>query len=126
MLGVEVLAPRIFYADLHTRIQALALAEHGIAHKIVAAFTKISCQTVSQLQKQACDRCYDPTQFKKLSLSYVTDKPRVGRPTVITPKVESAILAAVQKNRYSREKTSAMLASESFGIILIEVFLSLE
>ena len=58
--------------------------------------------------------------FKKLLTSYVTDKPRSGRPLIITPALESAILDIVRKNRYGREKTSFMLAAEQ-GISSITV-----
>ena len=107
--------------DDGTRIQALALAEAGIATKIVIALTEISRQTINRLQKQARERGYDPSASKKLLLSYVSDKPRSGHPKVVTPEVESAILAVVQKDRYGREKTSYMLAAEqdlSSGTIL--------
>ena len=107
--------------DDGTRIQALALAEAGIATKVVTALTKISCQTINRLQKQACERGYDPSASKKLLLSYISDKPRSGRPKVVTLEVESAILAAVRKDCYGCEKTLYMLAAEqglSSGTIL--------
>ena len=88
--------------------QALALAEAGIATKIVTVLTEVSRQTIKGLQKQACDRGCDPSASKKVLLSYVSDKPRCGRPTVVTPEVESAILAAVRKDHYSREKISVL------------------
>lgn len=66
----------------------------------------------SRLQKQARDRGYNPDNSKKLTLSYVSDAPRSGRPPIITPELESAILAAVRKDRYGREKPSFMLAAE--------------
>ena len=98
--------------DDGTRLQALALAEAGIAVKIITAMTDISRWTISRLQKQARDRGYDPNTSKKLLLSYVTDAPRSGRPKAVTPEVESAIPAAVRKDRYGREKTSFMLTAE--------------
>lgn len=98
--------------DDGTRLQALALAEAGIAVTIITAINEISRQTISRLQKQARVRGYDPKESKKLLLPHVTDAPRSGRPTVITPEVDSAILAAVRKDRYGREKTSFMLAAE--------------
>ena len=98
--------------DSGTRLQALALAEAGIATKIVTAITEISRQTIARLKTQARDRGYDPSKSRKLFLSYVSDAPQTGHPLVITPELESAILAAVQKDRYGREKTSFMLAAE--------------
>ena len=43
-----------------TRVQALPLAEAGIATRIVTALTEVSRQTIKRLPKQACDRGYDP------------------------------------------------------------------
>ena len=98
--------------DNGTRLQALALAEAGIASKIVTAITEISRFTISRLQKQARIRGYDPEVSKKLLLSYVEDAPRSGRPPVITPQVEEAVIQAIRKDRDGREKTSFMLAAE--------------
>ena len=94
------------------RLQALVLTEAGIAIKIVTAITEISRQTVGRLRKQARDREYQPDLSKKLLLSYVTDSPRSGRSSVITSELESAIIAAVRKDRYGREKTFFMLGAE--------------
>ena len=107
--------------DSGTRLQALALAEAGIATKIVTAITEISRQTIARLKTQARDRGYNPSKSRKLFLSYMSDAPRNGHPSVITPKLESAILAAVRKDRYGHEKTSFMLAAEqgiSFTTVL--------
>ena len=98
--------------DDGTRMQALALAEAGIAQKIITAITKIHRSTISRLKKQARDRGYDPLVSKKLFLSHVTDTHRSGRPPVITPEVESAIMEAIRRDRYGRKKTSAMLGAE--------------
>ena len=98
--------------DNNTRLQTLALAEAEIAIKIITAITKISRWTISRLQKQARDRGYSPNTSKKLLLSYVTDAPRSRRPKIVTPKIKSAILAAIRKARYDREKTSFMLTAE--------------
>ncbi len=104
--------PQSVNHDDGTRLQALTLIEAGIAHQIITAVTDISRRTINRLQKKARDRGYDPQQSNKLFLSYVTDQPRSGRPAVVTPEVESAIITAVRKDRYGREKTSFMLAAE--------------
>ncbi len=98
--------------DDGTRLQALALVEAGMAYKIVTAITEISRRSIGRLQKQARDKGYDLSNFRKLLLSHVSDAPRSKRPPIITPELESAIIAAVRKNRYDREKTSFMLAAE--------------
>ncbi len=46
--------------DLSTRLQALALTEHGIAHKIVTAVTETSRFFIVCLSKQARERGYNP------------------------------------------------------------------
>ena len=81
--------------DNNIRLQALALAEAGIAVKIITAMTEISRWIISRLQKQARAREYDSDTFKKLLLSYVTDAPRSERLTIVTSKIESVILAAI-------------------------------
>ena len=98
--------------DDGTRMQALALAEYGVHHKIITALTKITKSSIYRYKAQARQRGYDPSQSRQLLNSYVTDAPRSGRPTVITPEVEAAIIAAIRKDRYGREKTSFMLAAE--------------
>ena len=102
-------------------MQALALAEYGIAQKIITAVTEISKSSIYRLKQQARDRGYNPSQFKKLLNSYVSDAPRFGRPTVISREIEDAILPAIRRDRYGREKTSYMLAAEqglSLSIVL--------
>ena len=96
--------------DPGTRLQALALAEAGC--KTYQAITKVSRQSVSRYRKIAIQRGYNPDVSKKLKLEYVTDAPRSGRPTIITPELEAVVLAAVRKNRNSREKTSFTLGFE--------------
>ena len=98
--------------DDGTRMQALALYEYGIAHKIITAITKVSKSSIYRLKAQARERGYNPSQSTKLLNSYVTDAPRSGRPSVITQAVKGAILEAIRKDRYGREKTSGMLAGE--------------
>ena len=98
--------------DLGTRMQALALAEHGIAVKIVEAVTQLSNQTIYRLKKQARERGFDPEKSTQLQLKYMIDKPRSGRPILVTPGVEQAILETVRKDRNGREKTSAQIGYE--------------
>ena len=63
--------------DDGTRIPALALAESGIADRIVTPIIEISHQTISCLEKQARDKGYNLNVFKKLLTSYLTDKSRI-------------------------------------------------
>ena len=58
--------------------------------------------------------------FKKLLLSYVTDVSRSKRLTIVISKIKSAILTAIQKNRYNREKIlSILIAKQEISAIII-------
>ena len=107
--------------DLGTRIQALALAEAGIAVKIVKAISQLSHQTIYRLKKQARERGYDPEISKQLLLKYVLNKLRSDRSSLVILEVKQIILKTVRKDRDNREKFSARIKYEhelSFIIIL--------
>jgi hypothetical protein len=93
-------------------LQALTLAEHDIAAKIVQAVTEVATRTISELKRKARSRGYDPKISRVLKLEYVTDAPRSGRPPKVTPTVETAILVNVRADRNEREKCSARLDYE--------------
>lgn len=66
--------------DAGTRLQALALAEHGVPRHIITSLTSVTSPTIGRYQRQARDRGYNPDVSHALLLSYVIDKPRSGRP----------------------------------------------
>ena len=102
-------------------MQALALAEHGIAVKIIEATTQMSNQFIYRLKKQARVRGYNPEISRQLRIEYVIDAPKSGRSVLVTPAVEQAILKTVRKDRNGREKISAQIGYEhalSFTTIL--------
>lgn len=66
--------------DAGTRLQALALAEHGVPRHIITSLTSVTSPTIGRYQRQARDRGYNPDISHALLLSYVVDKPRSGRP----------------------------------------------
>lgn len=66
--------------DAGTRLQALALAEHGVPRHIITSLTSVTSPTIGRYQRQARDRGYNPDISHALLLSYVIDKPRSGRP----------------------------------------------
>jgi transposase len=70
--------------DLAVRIQALALAEEGIATKRIREITGLSRKTLYNLKKKAQERGYNPAQSRSLKMEYVEDAPRSGRPKVVT------------------------------------------
>ena len=82
--------------NLGTRLQALALAEQGIAIKIVEAVCQFSNQTAYRLRKQARERGYNPEISRQLKLEYVVGKPRSDRPLTATSAVEQAILKTIR------------------------------
>ena len=81
--------------DLGTRIQALALAEQGIAVKIVEAITQMSHQSIYRLKKPARERDYNSEISQQLKLEYVTDKLRSDCPLTVTFVIEQTILKTV-------------------------------
>ncbi len=95
--------------DVDQRLQALTLAEEGIAIKIVQAITKVSARIISDLKKKARQRGYDFTISRVLKLEYVANASRSDRFSKITSTMEQVILNNVQKNRNDREKSSALL-----------------
>ena len=94
---------------LAQRLQALTLAEEGIAAVKIQKLTGVSVRSISELKRKARSRGYDPAISRILKMEYVEDAPRSGRPSKATPVMEQAILDDVRKDRHGREKSSAML-----------------
>jgi transposase len=94
------------------RLQALTLAEEGIAAKIVQSITEVSIRSISDLKKKTRSRGYDSQISRVLKLEYVTDASRSGRSFKITSVIEAVIVENVQADRHEREKTSAFLKYE--------------
>jgi uncharacterized DUF497 family protein len=59
--------------DVETRLQALTLAEHDIAIKIVQAVIEMITRIISELKRKARSREYDSKISRVLKLEYVTD-----------------------------------------------------
>jgi hypothetical protein len=98
--------------DLGQRLQALALAEFGVAQTVVTEITGLSRSSVSRLKKQARERGYDPSVSRALKLEYVEDAPRSGRPP-IPKETEDAILEKLANgNRNVREMPAGLIAYE--------------
>ena len=75
------------------RIQALALAEHGIAKDIAAAAAGLSGSQVYDVIKKAKRRGYDRSKSTILKTEYVTNDPKSGRPTVCTAEKIAEVLS---------------------------------
>ena len=106
-----IVMPR--YGKQHSsdlRLQALSLVEAGIAPKEVARITGISTSTISRLRKKARDGGYNPEESTKLSIKQVEDRPRTGRPAIITTNKEASIVNFVTKDKLHREMSAAEIA----------------
>lgn len=88
--------------DAGTRLQALALAEHGVPRHIITSLTSVTSPTIGRYQRQARDRGYNPDISHALLLSYVVDKPRSGRPR--KPSLDDEGTKKTSKNRKGLKK----------------------
>jgi len=104
--------------DIVTRAQAVLLRSLGEALAVVQEQTGIS-QQVRILQNNARARRWQPGT--PLTSAHVADAPRTGRPVRITQRVEQAVVDAVTKDRYGREKTLVQLGAQ-FQISAQSVF----
>jgi hypothetical protein len=120
---VTLFRPQSRNFDVGTRLQALTLAEHGIAVKIVQAVIEVIIRIISELKRKARSRGYDSKISRVLKLEYVIDAPRSGRFSKVTPAVETVILVNVRADRNEREKCSARLNYEHgvSSIIILRV-----
>ena len=93
--AVKVKDGRSVNHTIAQRVQALAIAEAGIALKQAAALSGLhNAQSVKRLQQKARARGYDPTVSTILKSEYVCDAPRSGRPLVFTAEKEAIMLAS--------------------------------
>jgi hypothetical protein len=120
---VTLFRPQSRNFDVETRLQALTLAEHDIAVKIVQAVTEMIIRIISELKRKARSREYDSKISRVLKLEYVTDASRSDRLSKITSAVETIILINVRADRNERKKCSARLnyEHEISSIIILRV-----
>jgi transposase len=97
--------------DLGTRLQALALLEHGIPHATITTITGISTTAIFAIRRRAISRGYDSTTSKTLLLSYVEDAPRSGRPKKATKELENEVVQVITKNSTTRQMTTQQIAN---------------
>lgn len=79
----------------------------------VANLLGIPPQSVHNIVTRARSAGYDPAVKALVDDCYIVDKPRSGRPKVVTPEIEASILASVTKDRSGREKSVEVLAFEA-------------
>ena len=91
----------------------------------VARITGVPERTASSIYSRAISRGFNPSQLPlTLELSHIVDAPRAGRPSKRTERAIEAITGALQTDRYGREKTCQLIATEllqNCGIQLSEV-----
>lgn len=93
--AIKAKDPRSVNHTIAQRLQALALAEAGIAIRQAAALSGLSnTKSVRRLQKKARDRGYDPTVSTIIKPEYVSDAARLGRPVEFDTKKQAEMLAA--------------------------------
>ncbi|ENI02390.1 hypothetical protein COCC4DRAFT_63318 [Bipolaris maydis ATCC 48331] len=77
----------------------------------ISQITGISPRTINSIYSRACQQGFDPNSPTiKLLPIYLEDTPRVSRPRK-QEDIHKATLKKVHRDRYSREKTYADIAS---------------
>ncbi len=109
--------------DVETRLQALTLAEHDIAIKIVQAVIEMITRIISELKRKARSREYDSKISRVLKLEYVTDASRSDKFSKVISIVETVILINVRVDRNERKKCFTRLSYEHeiSSIIILRV-----
>ena len=82
-------------------------------HHFITALTKISTSQLYKIRAKALKREYNPVILKLLLDSYMADKHKPGRPSVLTLDIVQMIEDIITKNSTTR--------SWSYGNITVEV-----
>ncbi|RYC54361.1 hypothetical protein CHU98_g11851 [Xylaria longipes] len=97
-----------------TRAQALALKISGHLNKEIQRITGITISSINRILSRAIERGLDLNKPVILDI-HVADAPRSGRPSKQTEEVQNQVLIKVRRDRYSREKSCALIAAELGG-----------
>jgi transposase len=101
--------------DIVTRSSVVSLKSpcNGKTTNEVAEITGLSVNQVNRIYNRAIQRRFDPN-IRPLLLrnEYLEDAPRSGRPTKQTEEVKDLIISKLERDRYGREKTAAIIAGE--------------
>lgn len=101
--------------DIATRASVVSLKSpcNGKTTNEVAEITGLSVNQVNRIYNRAIQRGFDPN-IRPLLLrnEYLEDAPRSGRPTKQTEEVKDLIISKLERDRYGREKTAAIIAGE--------------
>lgn len=98
--------------DLGERVQALTMIALGYSIATIVAFLTFSKSQLYKIRAKAIARGYNPIASSVILLEFVTDAPRIERPTKIAPRLESQVIAAITRDRYGKEKTAEQLGHE--------------
>ncbi|EED12726.1 conserved hypothetical protein [Talaromyces stipitatus ATCC 10500] len=79
----------------------------------VANLLQMPKKSVYNIINRAKSAGYDPAVKPLVDDCHIVDKPRSGRPKVVTPEIECSILASLTKDRSGREKSAEVLAFEA-------------
>lgn len=80
----------------------------------VATLLQMPQSSVYRIIERAKTRGFDPTSNPpRVEHYHVADKPRSGRPKVVTPGIGESIIASLNKGRSGREKSAEYLAYEA-------------
>ncbi|KAF8421670.1 hypothetical protein EV426DRAFT_195391 [Tirmania nivea] len=93
--------------DIVSRTQAVILRSIGETLAIIQQQTGITPRHVWNLYTEAQQRGWEPGIL--LKIEHVQNRDRCGRKKKITPAVEQAIMDAVIKDQYGREKILVQL-----------------
>lgn len=114
--SVHRLRPQNVNHTIGARLQALAIAEFAFADnlknavKMASHYSGVSTKRIYSLRKQARQRGFDPETSSQLKIEYVQDAPGKGARIQLTLEVKKAIVEAIKRDRYGREKTCQQLA----------------
>ena len=106
------IADRGHQYTLVQRVHCLILITEGYSVAEIKKKTGVSERSQRHIRKRAYDRGFRPEEDPQILESYVIDGARSGRPKEILKETEEALLAAVQSDHSSREKSSEVLTYE--------------
>ncbi|KAK5992412.1 hypothetical protein PT974_05816 [Cladobotryum mycophilum] len=100
--------------DITTRTTVIVLkSAAGKTSREVSEITGLSIRTIDRIYARAVDRGFDPDiRPLKISLEFIQDAPRSGRPSKQTEQVKNSISAKVRGDQCGGEKSCADLAEE--------------
>ena len=100
------------YHDIGIRIQCLTLIFYGVPMDQVVSWTGVSRSGIYCYIRVSKERGFNPSVSSHILAQYVTDKPRSGRPTVVTDAIRTKIEATITKNSTTRQYSLKEIAEK--------------